>query len=254
LTAESVFFGTKEVPPAEKKRLVQEQFDSIARTYDLADTLLSFGLDSHWRRKAVRLLGLRRGDFVLDACGGTAELASLAARRVGPGGRVTVCDFSRPMIEAGKEKIRKAREDGLISFVQGDVEDLGFPDETFDAVMIGFGIRNLTRPEKGLGEFFRVLKPGGKLMVLEFSLPVNGLLHGLYHFYSFYWMPLLGRLVCGTAVPYHYLAESIRLFPAPDEMAERIGVQGFLDVRFRRFSNGIAVVHIGVKPERPSRL
>jgi demethylmenaquinone methyltransferase/2-methoxy-6-polyprenyl-1,4-benzoquinol methylase len=253
LTTEKASFGYRQVTSGEKKRLVQGLFDPIARTYDLADTLLSFGLDSRWRKKAVRLLGLEPGGLVLDACGGTAGLARPAARRVGPSGRVMVYDFSRPMMEAGKKKLQGASlpspdEAPLISFIQGDAEELSFPDATFDAVTIGFGLRNLAHPEKGLGEFFRVLKPGGKLMVLEFSVPVNSLLRGLYHFYSFHWMPFAGKLICGTGASFRYLAESIRVFPEPEVMTERMRRSGFSDVWFRRLTNGIAVAYLAAKP------
>lgn len=253
MTADRVSFGYRQVSSTEKKKLVQEQFSPIARTYDLADTVLSFGLDSRWRKKAVRLLGLEPGALVLDACGGTAGLARLAAARSGPSGHITVYDFNRPMMDAGKRRLRtgstpSARGNSSISFVQGDAEDLSFPAGTFDAVTVGFGIRNLAHPEKGLAEFFRVLKPGGKLMVLEFSVPVNPLLRRLYHFYSFHWMPFAGRLVCGTGTSFRYLAESIRVFPAPDALAEEIKSSGFSDVRFHRLSNGIAVVYLAVKP------
>jgi demethylmenaquinone methyltransferase/2-methoxy-6-polyprenyl-1,4-benzoquinol methylase len=209
--ADRVTFGYRKVTSTEKKRLVHAQLDPIARTYDLADTLLSFGLDSLWRKHALRLPGLRSGDVVLDACGGTA----------GP---------------------------SVISFVQGDAEQLSFPDRTFDAVTVGFGLRNLVHPENGLEEFLRVLKPGGKLMILEFSLPTNRLLRDLYHFYSFYWMPFAGRLICGAGTSFRYFAESIRVFPTPDELAERMRHSGFSDVRFERLSNGIAVAYLGVRP------
>jgi demethylmenaquinone methyltransferase/2-methoxy-6-polyprenyl-1,4-benzoquinol methylase len=253
LTADRVSFGFRQVTSTEKKRLVQEQFDPIARTYDLADTLLSFGLDSRWRKKAIRLLALEPGSLVLDACGGTAGLAKLAAGRVGPLGRVMVYDFNRPMMDAGKKKLQAGSppspgEASIISFVQGDAEDMSFPGGTFDAVTIGFGIRNLAHPVKGLAEFLRVLKPGGKLMILEFSIPVNALLRRLYHFYSFHWMPFAGRLICGTGTSFRYLAESIRVFPMPDGMAEQIKSSGFSDVRFERLSNGIAVVYLATKP------
>ncbi len=251
MTTDKVSFGYREVTSSEKRRLVRDEFGAIAATYDLADTLLSFGLDALWRRKAVRLLGLEPGDRVLDACGGTAALARLAARRVAPGGRVIVCDFNRPMMAAGGAKLRTALERRLVSFVEGDVEELGFLGGSFDAVTIGFGLRNLTRPAKGLGEFLRVLRPGGRLMVLEFSLPAHALFRLLYHAYSFYWMPFAGRLICGNGTSFRYLAESIRVFPAPAETAALIRLVGFEDVSFRRLTNGIAAVYLGTKPGRP---
>jgi len=231
--ADNVSFGYRQVPPAEKKRLVREHFDPIARTYDLADRFLSVGLDALWRGEAIRLLGLKRGDLVLDACGGTGALAKLAARRVRPGGLAVVYDFNRPMMEAGRETLVGDETRGAIAFVQGDGEEMSFPDATFDAVTMGFGLRNLAHPGKGLDECLRVLAPGGRLMILEFSVPRNR---------------LLGRIICGTGAPFRYLAESVRVFPKPENVAAMIRGAGFSDVRFERLLDGLAVIYLGVKP------
>ena len=244
----NVSFGYRQVPSAEKKRLVREHFDPIARTYDLADRFLSVGLDARWRGKAIRLLGLKPGDLVLDACGGTGALAKLAARRVGPGGRAVVYDFNRPMMEAGRETLAGDETRDAIAFVQGDGEEMSFPDETFDAVTMGFGLRNLAHPGKGLEECLRVLAPGGRLMILEFSVPRNRLLCRIFHFYSFCWMPFLGRIICGTGAPFRYLAESVRVFPEPENVAAMIRRSGFSDVRFERLFDGLAVIYLGIKP------
>lgn len=248
---DNVSFGYRQVSPAEKKRLVREHFDPIARTYDLADRLLSLGLDERWRRQAVGLLGLKAGELVLDACGGTGGLARLAAREVRPGGRVAVCDFSRPMMKAGRETRSGKDTRGAIDFVQGDGERMCFRDAAFDAVTMGFGLRNLAHPEKGLSECLRVLAPGGRLAILEFSVPRNRLLGGVFHLYSFRWVPFLGRLICGTGAPFRYLAESVRVFPKPEAVAAMMRRAGFSEVRFQRRFDGLAVLYSGVKPGPP---
>lgn len=241
---EQVPFGFRRVDPGEKKRLVAAQFDPIARTYDLADAVLSAGLDASWRRRAIRLLGLRPGDRVLDACGGTGDLAFLALRAAGPEGLVVVCDFNRPMMDVGRERAARRGPAGRLRFVQGDAESLGFPDGSFDAVTVGFGLRNLVRPETGLAEMRRVLRPGGKLMILEFSVPTAAWARRLYGFYSFRLMPFLARLITGTAGPFRYLAESIRVFPPPEEIAAAAARAGFTEVKLRRLTGGIAVVYL----------
>lgn len=248
-----VAFGRRAVAPEEKKRLVRALFDPIAATYDLADTILSAGLDACWRRKAVVLLGLRGGQRVLDVCGGTAGLAVLAARETAPGGLALVYDFNAAMMAVGRAGVRRARRPGRVLFVRGDAEDLGFPAGVFDAVTVGFGLRNLALPEQGLREMHRVLKPGGILMILEFSLPRHAFARRLYHFYSFTAMPFLAGLICGTSDPFRYLAESIRLFPPPEEVASMIARAGFFDVSFRRLTGGIAAIYLARKPEGPER-
>ncbi len=244
---ETVTFGFQKVPTREKAKLVQKHFNSIARKYDFMNTLLSFGLHYRWKWIAVNMLGLKQGCRVIDVCGGTADLAILAARYVGSEGHVTVYDFNRAMMLAGKSKVHKALVDGRISYVQGDAEQIAFPDNQFDAAMVGFGIRNLTHMEKGLAEMYRVLKPGGTAMCLEFSRPTNPVFRFLYDAYSFYVMPFMGRLFTGSPTAYTYLPSSIRLFPLPDEVSAMLLHIGFSTVSYHRLTNGIAVVHLGIK-------
>jgi demethylmenaquinone methyltransferase/2-methoxy-6-polyprenyl-1,4-benzoquinol methylase len=248
-TPDNVSFGYRTVGAEDKKRLVHDQFTPIAGTYDRADALLSLGLHFYWKRVTVRQLGLEHGDRLVDVCGGTADLALLAAKRVGRAGLAAVCDFNRPMMEAGRAKTGRARGGGAVVFVQGDAELLPFPGSSFEAATVGFGLRNLADVDRGLGEIFRVLKPGGRLSALEFSLPRRRWQRSLYAFYSFRIMIPGARLITGAEGPFRYLAESIRVFDAPEEVAGRLGRAGFTDVAFRRLSLGIAVVYSGRKPQ-----
>ncbi len=252
MTPDRVPFGYREVSPEEKKRLVREQFDPIAGTYDLADAVLSAGLDERWRKKGISLLGLNKGDRVIDLCGGTGDFALLAAGRTGDHSLVVIYDFNRRMMEAGRRKIRRSPRGHNILCVQGDAESISFADESFEAVTLGFGLRNFVQPELGLKEIYRVLKPGGRLLVLEFSLPVRRALSSLYHFYSFRVMPLLARIVSGTAGPYRYLAESIRVFPPPEVVAKLISRAGFQEVRHKKLAQGLATLYTARKQKRES--
>jgi demethylmenaquinone methyltransferase/2-methoxy-6-polyprenyl-1,4-benzoquinol methylase len=245
---DKVRFGYRTVGTEEKKRLVHDQFTPIATTYDRADAVLSLGLHFLWKRATVRLLGLRPGDRLLDVCGGTADLALRAARRIGPVGQAVVCDFNRPMMEAGRVKSRLASGGASVAFVQGDAERLPFPDAVFDAITVGFGLRNLVDLDRGIGEMARVLKPGGRLASLEFSLPRRRWQRSLYEFYSFRLMLPVARLISGTDGPYRYLAESIRVFDPPEELAGRLARAGFSDVAVRPVSLGIATIYSGRIP------
>jgi demethylmenaquinone methyltransferase/2-methoxy-6-polyprenyl-1,4-benzoquinol methylase len=247
ITATKVSFGYRQVTPEEKKKLVHEQFNPIASTYDLADAVLSAGLDSRWRKKGISLLGLMNGDNVLDVCGGTGDFALLAGQCVGENGHVIVYDFNRAMLAAGKIKVERSSPKGTISSVQGDAENIAFRDAAFDAITVGFGVRNFARLEQGLKEMCRVLKTGGKLLVLEFSLPVRKWQKSLYHFYSFRIMPLVARVICRTDGPFRYLAESIRVFPPPEQVAELLRSAGFSDVVFFRLTAGLAVFYSAKK-------
>ncbi len=243
----TAYFGFQKVAAAEKQPRVARHFDAVARRYDLMNSLLSFGIHHAWKRTAVRMLGLAPEAKVLDVCGGTADLAILAARSAGPAGRVAVYDINRTMMSYGRPKAAAARLENRIDFVQGNAEALSFPDARFDAAMVGFGIRNVTHMKRAFAEMHRVLKPGGKLMCLEFSKPAWPVFRWIYDLYSFYVMPLLGRLIADNRAGYLLLTESIRLFPTPRELAKVLSDIGFSDVRFRRLTNGIAVIHIGTK-------
>ena len=239
----SVSFGFRKVSEAEKRKLVDEHFDSIAAKYDWMNTVLSFGLHYIWKRTAVRMSGIKAGDIVLDVCGGTADLALLAADPVGTAGRVVVYDINRAMMRIGRAKVAASHLSERVSFVQGDAERISFPDSSFDAVMVGFGIRNFVHLQEGLKEMHRVLKKGGIFTCLEFSRPDPAWFRALYNFYSFVIMPLAGSILAGTRKAYTYLPESIRLFPLPDELSAMLQNIGFSKIVHRRLTNGIAVVH-----------
>lgn len=187
--------------------------------------------------------------MVLDLCGGTADLAIRAARHIAPEGHVTVCDTSRAMMRVGRTKVNRSGYRESVSYVQGDAETLPLPDNTFDAVMVGFGVRNLAHLEHGLREIIRVLKNGGKLMILEFSVPKTKWIRHLYTFYSFNVMPLAGKAVTGALAPFKYLAESICVFPAPEALTATLEASGFAHVTLQRLNNGIVVVYLATKIE-----
>jgi demethylmenaquinone methyltransferase/2-methoxy-6-polyprenyl-1,4-benzoquinol methylase len=240
-------FGFKRMAVEEKVNAVMGHFDRVAPRYDFMNNLCSFGIQMTWKRAAVARMTIRPGDRVLDVCGGTADLALLAARRAGREGSAVVCDLNRPMMRYGETKVARARPARRIDFVQGDAERLPFGDGTFDAAMVGFGIRNLTHLKQGFREMHRVLKPGGTLMCLEFSRPVNPVFRRLYDFHSFVVMPLLGQLLAGNRDGYVCLPETIRLFALPEELSTILEEIGFDQVDYRRMTNGIAVVHSGIK-------
>lgn len=240
-------FGYLTIPEKEKAVWVRRHFNSVASKYDSMNTLLSLGIHYQWKRMAVRMMNLKCGDFVLDVCGGTGDLSRMAAERIGPSGRVVLYDINWEMIAAGRPKTYASPHSHLVCTVQGDAENIALPDETFDAAMVGFGIRNLTHFEKGFQEMHRVLKKGGVFMCLEFSEPVTPWFRRLYDFYSFHIMPLMGKVFAGCQPAYTYLPESIRLFPSPGELKSILEGIGFRSVIYKRLTDGIAVVHLGVK-------
>ena len=240
-------FDSKTISIRKKSQLILGYFNSVARNYDMMNTLLSFGIHHNWKRIAVRMLGLNNGDRVLDVCGGTGDLAVLAAGAVGQTGRVTLYDFSSAMINAGRFKKNNSSIRKRIQYIQGDVQQISFQDGSFDAAMVGFGIRNVIDMKKGFKEMYRVLKSGGKMMCLEFSKPVSPFFCLLYDYYSFYIIPFLGKSITGSMQAYTHVPESIRTFPSPEELKDILKSIGFLHVTHRKLTNGIAVIHLAKK-------
>lgn len=229
----------------DKTTRVRSYFDTIATRYDLMNTLLSGGLHHLWKNRAMREADIRPGMRVLDACGGTGDLAARASPRLNYSGSVTLYDFSLEMMLAGRRRTQ-AREHS-IHYICGDAHKLALKDCSFDVVLIGFGLRNLEDMHAGLCEFERVLKPGGRLVCLEFSQPVAPLLRRLYDMYSYRVIPVLGRLITGSREAYTYLPDSIRQFPGPTSLSRLFEQAGFSRVTYCLLTGGIAAIHTGVK-------
>ena len=240
-------FGFQQIPQKEKVGRTMRHFNKVATKYDFMNTLLSFGIHYLWKRTAIEMMHLKTGDRVLDICGGTGDLAVLAVRSVDTSGKVIIYDINRKMIQVGRVKRNRLAQRNRIEFIQGDAESISFPDDTFDAAMVGFGIRNLTHMDLGFQEMHRILKPGGKIMCLEFSKPTAPLFRWLYDVYSFHVIPFLGKVLVGSRQAYTLLPESIRMFPLPEELSTLLRDIGFHNVIYRRLTNGIAVVHVAEK-------
>jgi demethylmenaquinone methyltransferase / 2-methoxy-6-polyprenyl-1,4-benzoquinol methylase len=245
---ETTHFGFKDVALGEKQTLVNEVFHSVARRYDLMNDLMSGGLHRLWKEWMVNTLDPPRSEHpfaLLDVAGGTGDIAIRAAESSGAGFRATVCDINSDMLTVGRERASARHLDDRVSFVEGNAEELAFPNQTFDAYTVAFGIRNVPRIERALSEAFRVLRPGGRFLCLEFStVDVPGL-DRIYDLFSFKVIPPLGRAVTGDGQAYEYLVESIRKFPKPAAFAEMITSAGFSRVSWQSFSGGIVALHSG---------
>jgi len=245
--SETTHFGYREVPTNKKAGLVAEVFTSVADRYDLMNDLMSAGIHRLWKRFTIELSAVRPGQRVLDLAGGTGDLASQFSRLVGEQGEVVLSDINAAMLSTGRDKQTDRGVCGNIHYVQGDAQYLPFADNYFDCITIGFGLRNVTDKALALRAMQRVLKPGGRLLVLEFSKPNNPLLSQLYDTYSFKILPKIGKLVADDEDSYRYLAESIRMHPDQETLKEMLGDAGFTDCEYHNMTGGIVAVHKGIK-------
>lgn len=241
-------FGYKTVDAQDKVKMVAGIFHSVAAKYDLMNDLMSGGVHRLWKRFTIELSGVRNGNAVLDIAGGTGDLAAKFSRLVGPSGRVVLADINDSMLTVGREKLTNKGIVGNIEYVQANAECLPFPDNSFDCITIAFGLRNVTDKDAALRSMNRVLKPGGRLLVLEFSKPVNPVIGKLYDRYSFDILPKMGQLVANDEESYRYLAESIRMHPDQETLKGMMSDAGFVDVRYHNMTAGVVAVHRGVKP------
>jgi demethylmenaquinone methyltransferase/2-methoxy-6-polyprenyl-1,4-benzoquinol methylase len=240
-------FGYREVPVQDKSRLVREVFESVAGNYDLMNDLMSLGVHRAWKRDFVANSGVQLGDTVLDLAGGTGDIAALLSRRVGERGRVWLTDINEAMLDVGRRRLEDRGIVGNIGYALADAEKLPFPDGRFDAVTIAFGLRNVTDKDAALREMCRVLRAGGRALILEFSEVRAEPLKMAYDAWSFGVLPLLGKLIAQDEESYRYLAESIRKHPPQEELAAMMEEAGFEDVRYRDLTGGIVAIHSGVR-------
>ncbi len=243
---DTTHFGYKKVATDEKVNLVRGVFDSVAENYDIMNDLMSAGLHRLWKRATVAEAGVRRGHRVLDLAGGTGDLAIEFAKKVGDTGRVVLADINGAMLEQGRRRVVDAGVGGRVDIAQVNAEELPFEDASFDRITIAFGLRNVTNKEAALASMFRVLKPGGKALILEFSQPHESI-RPAYDLYSFKVLPAMGKLVARDAESYQYLAESIRMHPDQETLKGMMEDAGFERCRYRNFSAGIVALHIGDK-------
>ena len=244
--AETTHFGYKDVPVDDKADLVKGVFDSVAGRYDIMNDLMSGGMHRLWKRYTIQHANVRPGHVVLDLAGGTGDLAREFARIVGERGHVVLADINAAMLEHGRRRLVDAGVAGNVELAQVDAEALPFADNTFDRISIAFGLRNVTDKEGALAEMHRVLKPGGKALILEFSRPSSAI-KPAYDLYSFKVLPLLGRLIAKDPDSYQYLAESIRMHPDQETLLGMMQDAGFERCRYSNLTAGIVALHTGYK-------
>lgn len=247
MSNKTTHFGFQDIPIHEKVSRVTGVFDSVAGKYDLMNDLMSLGSHRLLKKITVEMTALRKGQRVLDVAGGTGDIAARLSSIVGSDGQVVMCDINESMLNLGRDKLLNLGFVGNLSYVQADAETLPFPENSFDCVTIGFGLRNMTDKQKALESMLRTLKPGARLVVLEFSQPVNPLLKNAYDGFTSLW-PKIGKLVTGDEESYRYLVESIHVHPPQEELVEMMEAAGFKSCNYHNLLGGIAAVHTGFKP------
>ena len=245
--ADSTDFGYERVAVKDKAARVRRVFESVSERYDLMNDLMSFGVHRLWKRFALTQTGLKPGQLALDVAGGSGDLARGLAAQVGESGRVWLTDINPAMLEQGRRRLVDAGIAGNVEYALADAEDLPFEPDSFDCVTIGFGLRNVTRKDKALASMHRVLKPGGRLLVLEFSHPASAGLKSVYDAYSFRVLPWLGQTVADDEASYRYLAESIRMHPDQETLKGMMQAAGFARCDYFNLTGGIVALHRGFK-------
>jgi len=245
--SKTTHFGFEQVATEEKQQRVAGVFHSVAARYDVMNDLMSGGIHRLWKKFTIEMSGVRSGDRVLDIAGGTGDLAAKFSRLVGSNGLVVLADINSSMLEVGRDKLTDNGVAGNITYVQANAECLPFPENYFDCITIAFGLRNVTHKDKALASMLRILKPGGRLLVLEFSKPTNNVLEKIYDRYSFSVLPFMGKLVANDGESYQYLAESIRMHPDQKTLQGMMEHVGFVHCSFHNMTGGIVALHRGEK-------
>ncbi len=240
-------FGFKQVATEDKVKLVRGVFDSVAEKYDIMNDLMSLGIHRLWKRIAIQLSNVRQGERVLDLAGGTGDLTALFEQRVGKTGECVLADINSEMLRTGRNRLINKGLAGNIRYAQVNAECLPFADNTFDCVCIGFGLRNVTDKDAALRSMHRVLKPGGRVIILEFSHPIDKVTEKVYDFYSFKLLPKIGKVIAKDEDSYRYLAESIRMHPGQEELKKMMENAGFERCEYFNMTQGIVAVHRGYK-------
>jgi demethylmenaquinone methyltransferase/2-methoxy-6-polyprenyl-1,4-benzoquinol methylase len=244
---ETTHFGYQTVAAGEKAGKVADVFHSVAAKYDIMNDLMSGGIHRLWKQFTIEASCARKGHKILDIAGGTGDLAAKFSKIVGSNGQVILADINNSMLNVGRDKLTDKGIVGNIDYVQANAEELPFPDDYFDCITIAFGLRNVTDKDKALRSMYRILKPGGRLLVLEFSKPNNALLEKVYDQYSFKVLPKVGKLVADDAESYQYLAESIRMHPNQETLKQMMSDAGFDQCSYHNMTGGIVALHKGLK-------